>query len=460
MADSGKPPGRRYLEAMLAGRVAPPPFAALLKMRLTEVGDGTAHFEMPLSDELYNPNDVVHGGAITALVDSAMGLAVVSTLGEGETFTTVELKVNFLRAVTTDLGPLHCDGRVIQRGRQVVVAEADCLDAHGRRCARAISTNLVLQPRASAAWDVDEASAPSAAPPIAAAIPAPVEAPVPATPAAIAPSSFARGKQHLRLLAGDMAYVRRGQGPPVVLIHGIPSSAYLWRDVVDPLARRFDVIAVDLYGFGDSEKRLDADLSIAAQARYVVALLEALHIYQAALVGHDIGGGIAQLIAVDEPARVARLCLIDSIVDNNWPVADIARLKDPAWDQIMKTLDLRRGFRKGLESGLVVPGRMQDEILDEWVRPFSDQGGRRSYLRAARALNNRDLVSRSRHIEQIAAPTLILWGAQDRYLDPAWGPHLQRKIHGSRLQVIDPGGHFLPLDRPDAVAQALLEFLA
>jgi len=151
MADPGKAAGRVYLETVLAGRTSPPPFASLLGMRLTGVGDGTAQFEMPVTTELYNPNDVVHGGAITSLLDSAMGLAVLSTLREGESFTTAELNGNFLRAVTAERGPLSCSGRVLHRGRQMVVAEADCHDAGRQLVARASSTNLILVRRSPAA---------------------------------------------------------------------------------------------------------------------------------------------------------------------------------------------------------------------------------------------------------------------------------------------------------------------
>src|SRR3989440_3576709 len=193
---------------------------------------------------------------------------------------------------------------------------------------------------------------------------------------------LARTKRRIRTFGGDVAYLRTGQGPPLVLLHGIPSSSYLWRDVIDPLSASFDVLAPDLLGYGDSDKRLDADLSVAAQARYVVAFMETLGVHQAAVAGHDIGGGVAQLMAVDEPQRVARLILIDSIVDNNWPIPDIARLKEPAWDQIMVNIDLRRGLRKGLEAGMATPGRVTDEMVDEWTRPFQDIGGPRPQLSA------------------------------------------------------------------------------
>jgi pimeloyl-ACP methyl ester carboxylesterase len=219
------------------------------------------------------------------------------------------------------------------------------------------------------------------------------------------------------------------------------------------------VLAPDLLGYGDSDKRLDADLSIAAQARYMVAFMESLGVHQAAVVGHDIGGGIAQLMAVDEPQRVARLILIDSVVDNNWPVPEIARLKEPVWDQIMVNLDLRNGLRKGLEAGIVTEGRVTDELVDEWTRPFQDLGGRRAYLRAARALNNRDLTSRSRHIQDVETPTLILWGANDKFLEPRWADTLKHKLRDTAVEIIDPGGHFLPLDRPDAVVDAITRFL-
>ena len=464
--------GRELLEAALRGAAPAPPYVRLLRMRFIAVSDGSATFEMPATTELYNPNNVVHGGALASLADSAMGFAVFSTLLPGENFTTAELHVNFLKAVTADSGMLRSIGRVVHRGQQIAVAEAEIVDQQNQLIARASSTNVVLQRRAPPPTDsslpasTQEPAVAATQPPARfAAPPSPLErAPTPTvsppmTTELIGMAPLARGKRKIRTFAGDIAYLRTGQGPPLVLLHGIPSSSYLWRDVIEPLSATFEVLAPDLLGFGDSDKRMDVDLSIAAQARYVVAFMETIGVHQAAVAGHDIGGGVAQLMAVDEPQRVARLILIDSIVDNNWPIPDIARLKEPAWDQIMVNIDLRRGLRKGLEAGMATPDRVTDEMVDEWTRPFQDLGGRRAYLRAARALNNRDLTSRAKHIDEIETPTLILWGANDAFLEPGWAETLHHRLRESTVQIIDPGGHFLPLDRPDAVVEAITRFL-
>ncbi len=266
-------------------------------------------------------------------------------------------------------------------------------------------------------------------------------------------------KSRVALREGKIAYLREGEGRPVVLIHGIPTSVYLWRDVIPPLSREFAVCALDLLGYGDSDKPPKADLSVRAQAAYVAEFLMRVGLTHATVAGHDIGGGVAQLVALDRPELVKRLVLIDTVAYDSWPGPEIDRLKDPAWDKIIERIDLRKGFREALLRGMVFKDRVTDSLVEEYVRPFDGVDGRRAYLRCARALNNRDLLIRAAEIERLSLPVLILWGEADDYQDPAVGQRLADRLRSARLVVLKDAGHFLPEDQPEEIARVMRAFI-
>lgn len=266
-------------------------------------------------------------------------------------------------------------------------------------------------------------------------------------------------KRSLSISAGSLAYVEEGEGPAVLLIHGIPTSSYLWRRVIPLLARDFHVYAVDLLGYGDSDKPERADLSVAGQAGHLRAFMEAVGWQRGAVVGHDIGGGVAQLLAVQDPGAVSGLVLCDTIAYDSWPVPDIERLKEPAWDEIIETLDLSRGFRKALEQGMVHREAIDDRLVSEYVRPFKDLEGRRAYLRCARALRTEDLAEVMDEVEHLEVPTLIVWGEADVFQKLEFGRRLQARMPKADLVVIPRAGHFVPEDRPEEVARVIREHL-
>jgi uncharacterized protein (TIGR00369 family) len=120
------------------------PVAELLGFTLTELGEGQASFELDPGERHYNPLGTVHGGIAATLLDSAMGVAVHTTLGEGQRYTTLELKVNFVRAITEETGRVVATGSVIHRGGRVATAEARLTDADGRLLAHGTSTCLIM----------------------------------------------------------------------------------------------------------------------------------------------------------------------------------------------------------------------------------------------------------------------------------------------------------------------------
>ena len=137
--------GLEFLRAMIAGRFPAPAMGATLGFRLVEVGEGLAIFEGEPSSRLLNPLGSVHGGWALALVDSAAGCAVHSTLPPGIGYTTVETKVNFTRAIAPDGGTVRCEGRVVTRGNRIATAEAVLRSADGKVLAHGTSTLMILE---------------------------------------------------------------------------------------------------------------------------------------------------------------------------------------------------------------------------------------------------------------------------------------------------------------------------
>jgi len=133
---------RSLSEQMKSGEVKPPA-AELIGFRLLSYGDGGSRFEMDAGRRHHNPMGTVHGGILCTLADSAMGMAFASTLVEGETFTTLEIKVNYLRPVFEE--KLLAAAKVVHRGRSVGMVECDVTTEDGKLVARAVSTCSVLR---------------------------------------------------------------------------------------------------------------------------------------------------------------------------------------------------------------------------------------------------------------------------------------------------------------------------
>lgn len=136
--------GLAFLRGIIDGRLPVPPMADTLGFRLIAVDKGRAVFEGLPQARHYNPIGVVHGGLAMTLLDSALGCAVHSTLDRGETYTTLEIKVNLVRPITKDTGPVRAEGRIIHRGRSVGTSEGDIKDAGGKLYAHATTTCMIF----------------------------------------------------------------------------------------------------------------------------------------------------------------------------------------------------------------------------------------------------------------------------------------------------------------------------
>ncbi len=148
-ADAGTSDGLSFLARIASGELPPPPVAELLEMRLVEVERGKAVFAMTPAEYMFNPIGTVHGGMIATILDSAIGCAVQTTLPAGAVYTSIDIQVRFLRAVTLSSGELTATGTVVHAGRRLVAGEAALHDAAGRVCATATSSCMIVEQRSS-----------------------------------------------------------------------------------------------------------------------------------------------------------------------------------------------------------------------------------------------------------------------------------------------------------------------
>lgn len=146
LADAGRGlSGLEYLQKIVSGELPRPPIGALMNFNISELSEGAAVFTVEPAEYHYNPIGVVHGGLAATLLDSAMGCAVHSTLPAGTSYTTLELKVNFIRPMTAETGRVRAEAKVIHVGRQTATAEGRIVDDAGKLYAHSTTTCIIFR---------------------------------------------------------------------------------------------------------------------------------------------------------------------------------------------------------------------------------------------------------------------------------------------------------------------------
>jgi pimeloyl-ACP methyl ester carboxylesterase len=242
-----------------------------------------------------------------------------------------------------------------------------------------------------------------------------------------------------------------------VLLHGTPSSSYLWRNVAAELAGQFTVHVCDLLGYGDSEKRADQDVSLAAQTRLLAGLLDHWQLDRPCVAGHDFGAAITLRLMLLEGRRFRRVALCDAVAIAPW------------------ITPFSRHVQRHLEAFQTVPGHIHRQLvaahiltafhrdvgeaeLEPYLRPWLGPSGQAAYYRQVAQFDERYTREIEPRYGQIDTPTLVLWGEQDGWLDLDFGRQLADAIPDARLRLIPDAGHFVPEDQPGAVAAELAAF--
>ena len=251
----------------------------------------------------------------------------------------------------------------------------------------------------------------------------------------------------------------RGAGEPVVFLHGFPTSGHLWSDVVPQMPAGHRLVVADLLGYGRSDPPGGRSLTLRAHAERIVGLLDVLGIDRACIVGHDLGGGVAQSLAVHWPSRVSRLALIDSVAFTAWPSRDvrIARLFLPLiryiptdWLLPIVRADLERGYYDTVHA---------THSIDRYQRPFHSVRGRGVLLDHVAALDNRETRRLAERLHEIVVPTAVVWGSHDPFLPMSLGRQLSHAIRGATINVLSGARHFTPEEEPREIAEILARLL-
>ncbi len=255
-----------------------------------------------------------------------------------------------------------------------------------------------------------------------------------------------------------MRWLEQGEGFPVVLIHGIPTGPRLWRQVM-PRLENARALAWEMVGYAGSIPAGEGrDISVGRQADYLVAWLRHLGVERAVLVGHDLGGGVAQIVAVRHPGLVAGLLLTNSIGYDSWPI--------PA----VKAVRAAGGFAKHLPNAVFKPslraflglghdnGAIASDSFEIHFQPYAEHGGAAAFIRQVRALNVQDTLAVEDELPRLNLPARVVWGAADGFQKVHYGERFARDL-GVRLERIEGGKHFTPEDHPDVIARALNDLL-
>ncbi|MFN2543887.1 MAG: alpha/beta fold hydrolase [Actinomycetota bacterium] len=261
-------------------------------------------------------------------------------------------------------------------------------------------------------------------------------------------------KRRFSSSGGEIAYIDEGQGPAILLLHGFPTSSFLWREFVPPFAARFRVIAPDLLGYGESEKPQDADLSMAAQARYVREMLEALGVEEFAAVGHDLGGVVAQLLALEDGAKA--MVLLDAAAFDRWPIEGVRMLQATKPEDETEQL-VTDVMRLTLDLGTAHTDRLTDEVVETYTRPFVQEPA--AFFRAVRSIDGKGLAGCDDELAALDLPTLLVWGEDDPFVPVDVAERLNDLLPGSTLALLPGCSHFVTEDAPQAIVPIVYEWL-
>ncbi len=245
-------------------------------------------------------------------------------------------------------------------------------------------------------------------------------------------------------------YVERGKGPALVLIHGFGGHTFSFRHQIPAFARDHRVLAVDLLGFGYTQRPQKADYSLGAQARLVLRLMDTLRIETATVAGHSMGGEVAMRLAATAPERLEGLVLIASVSGERLPMLPALPIIRPFLPLIGRLVGERI-----LQRSFYDRSKITEEMRREYRAPMAIRGTYDAIWQMMRHFHRDKTVD----FRRITQPVLVLWASHERVV-PRWVlGRLRRRLPQADIVTIERSGHLLLEERPDECNAAIRRFL-
>jgi pimeloyl-ACP methyl ester carboxylesterase len=256
-----------------------------------------------------------------------------------------------------------------------------------------------------------------------------------------------------------------GQGPPLILLHGFGASTYTWRHVHAELARTHQAIALDMKGFGRSDKPLDEAYSALDQARLVKDFIVRRKLRRVTLVGHSYGGAVALALALElermRPRRLDRLVLIDAAAYSQGLPPALHVLRTPYLGPLSAAvIPPTVQSTAALALAYADPSRIKAEDIEAYARPMSEPGNRHALVKTAEQIIPEHVNILTHQYRTLTRPALLIWCRNDKIVPLSNGEKLARELPKARLEVIETCGHVPHEEEPARTLELMRGFLA
>ncbi|MGB0522967.1 MAG: alpha/beta fold hydrolase [Flammeovirgaceae bacterium] len=256
-------------------------------------------------------------------------------------------------------------------------------------------------------------------------------------------------------------YLTAGEGEVVLLLHGWPTSSYLWRNIMPELAKTHQVIALDLPGFGKSDKKISDSYSFRYYDDLISGFLTQLGIEQVTLGVHDLGGPIGLYWMVQHMAQVKRLILFNTLVypEVSWAVKLFVLMT--LLPGIRSWLSSAGGIKWVMNFGVHQNHKLSSADIQQYQEPFQALSARKTLLKTAQRLSPKGFQEIARKLPEFAGPVQIIYGKNDKILPKVANTmsRVQKDLPQAQLVALANCGHFLQEDEPEQISEILTKFI-